>query len=367
MDFGIIHELAVPRPWTPNSERDAYWNAIAQVQEAERGGFSHAWVVEHHFLEEFSHSSAPEVWLSALAQHTSRIRIGHGVVLMPPPFNHPVRVAERIAALDILSNGRVEFGMGRSITEEELGGFGIETGDSRPMLEESVELVRTIWLTDEPIEFYGKYVQLPRRRVVPRPIQRPHPPLWMACTSPDSFSLAGSLGVGVLAFAMAVDAPAMGRRIQEYRRGLSTHVSSPGGVNENIGVFFMTFCAPTDAEAHRVADAAFSHYMDQTMEYFLRWGRGGALPPGYEWYAEASRADNLADRLKFDYLVEHGMVLCGSPDTVCEQIESYAAVGATQMVMGIQLGMIPHEEVMKSIRLISDAVIPLFNPGPGRD
>src|SRR5215510_7958086 len=125
MDFGLLYEIGVPRPWNDRSEYDAFWNALEQAKEADRLGYTHVWAVEHHFLEEFSHSSAPEVWLAALAQHTSRIRIGHGVVQVLAGFNHPVRTAERAAMLDILSNGRLEFGTGRSITTEELGGFGV--------------------------------------------------------------------------------------------------------------------------------------------------------------------------------------------------------------------------------------------------
>jgi alkanesulfonate monooxygenase SsuD/methylene tetrahydromethanopterin reductase-like flavin-dependent oxidoreductase (luciferase family) len=360
MDFGLLYELSVPRPWTATSEYDVFWNCLDQVRTAERVGFTHVWAVEHHFLEEFSHSSAPEVWLSAVAQHTSTIRIGHGVVLAPAPFNHPVRIAERIAALDIMSNGRVEFGTGRSITSEELGGFNIDPADTRPMWHETLELIGKIWKNDGPIDFDGKYVKLPLRRVQPRPVQRPHPPMWAACTSPDSYAAAGKMGLGILAFGMAVDATAMARRIAEYRKASET--ANPVGVakNEQVAVFMMTFCAKTDAEAKRIAEASFSHYMDKSMEFFLHWGRGGQLPPGYEWYAAAANNPNTAERIKFDYLFENGMILCGSPDTVSEQIFKYQAAGANQMIMGTQIGRIPHEEALRSIRLIGEQVIPRF-------
>jgi len=363
MDFGLLYELGVPRPWTERSEYDAFWNALEQVKSAEKAGFTHVWAVEHHFLEEFSHSAAPEVWLAAVAQHTQSIRIGHGVVLAPAPFNHPVRVAERIAALDIMSRGRVEFGTGRSITSEELGGFGINSADSRPMWLESLELINKIWKNEGPIEFDGKYVKLPARRVQPRPIQKPHPPLWSACTSPESYAMAGRLGLGILAFGMAVDVAAMSRRINEYRTELATAKPIGQVKNSEVGVFMMTFCAPTDAEAKRVAEQSFSYYMDRSMEFFLHWGRGGALPPGYEWYAQIAKGANPADNLKFDHLFEHGMILCGSPDTICEQIAKYEAIGTTQMIMGMQIGRIAHDDVLKSIKLTGEAVIPQFRKG----
>src|SRR5437879_5839926 len=140
MKFGLLYEMEM-HPELGCSESDVYWQAIEQVKLAEEVGFDYVWCVEHHFLEGFSHSSAPEIFLTAVAQHTSRIRIGHGVVLLPIPFNHPARVAERTATLDILCKGRLEVGTGRSITMEELGGFGIDPDDSRPMWEEAVRLI----------------------------------------------------------------------------------------------------------------------------------------------------------------------------------------------------------------------------------
>src|SRR3990170_1491522 len=125
MKFGIFYEMQLPKPWGPTSERDIYRQSLEQVELADELGFDYVWEVEHHFLEEYSHSSAPEVFLAAASQRTRNIRLGHGIVLLPPPYNHPARVAERIATLDLVSNGRVDFGTGASSSEMELGGFGI--------------------------------------------------------------------------------------------------------------------------------------------------------------------------------------------------------------------------------------------------
>jgi alkanesulfonate monooxygenase SsuD/methylene tetrahydromethanopterin reductase-like flavin-dependent oxidoreductase (luciferase family) len=183
MNFGLLYEIGVAKPWGPRSEYEAYWNALEQAVEADRLGYSHVWAVEHHFLEEFSHSSAPEVWLTAVAQHTQQIRLGHGVVQVPAGFNHPVRTAERAAALDIMSNGRLEFGTGRSITLEELGGFNIQLEDSRPMWREAVELIPKLWTSNGPVTFEGTYTTLIDREVFPKPIQKPHPPMWAASSA----------------------------------------------------------------------------------------------------------------------------------------------------------------------------------------
>jgi alkanesulfonate monooxygenase SsuD/methylene tetrahydromethanopterin reductase-like flavin-dependent oxidoreductase (luciferase family) len=361
MNFGLIYELGVPKPWHARSEYDAYWNAVEQVREADRLGYSHVWAVEHHFLEEFSHSSAPEVWLATVAQHTERIRICHGVVQVPAGFNHPVRVAERAAALDILSNGRLELGTGRSITEEELGGFGIPVADSRPMWREAVELIPKLWMAEEPVHFEGTYTTLPGRNVFPKPLQKPHPPMWSACTSPTSYPLAGELGLGAIGFGMALGPEVIARRVAEYRRAQETGKPVVAAVNDNVGLFLMTFCARTDAEARRLSEAAFTAYMDRTMEYFLQWGRGGELPPGYEWYAEAAKnSDKMAAHMKFDYLIEHGMVLVGTPDTIAANIAPYVEAGVTQIITGTQFGTIAQDDVMSSIRLFAEAVMPEF-------
>src|SRR5881409_2051594 len=171
MKFGIFYEHQLPRPWEADSELRLFQNALDQVELADRLGIDYAWEVEHHFLEEFSHSSAPEVFLAACAMRTERIRLGHGVVLLPHPFNHPIRVAERVAALDILSNGRVEFGTGRSGPYEQ-GGFGVPVEDSRAMWQESLEIIPKIW-TSERFSWDGRYVQIPERVILPKPVQQP--------------------------------------------------------------------------------------------------------------------------------------------------------------------------------------------------
>src|SRR3978361_531810 len=123
MRFGIFYEHQMPRPWEDGAHEKLLRDALDQVELADRVGFDYVWEVEHHFLEEYSHLSAPEVFLAAASQRTSRIRLGHGIVQLPPVTNHPVRVAERIATLDLVSDGRVEFGTGESSSDAELGAF----------------------------------------------------------------------------------------------------------------------------------------------------------------------------------------------------------------------------------------------------
>lgn len=360
MDFGLLFEMQVPKPWTATTESEAFWNSIAQAKAAEAAGFSHVWAVEHHFREEFSHMSAPEIWLAAVAQHTDRVRLGHGVVLLPPPFNHPVRVAERIGALDILSRGRLEFGTGRSIAELEIGGFGIDPAETRGMWSESVEFLQKVWTSGEDdVEFEGEFVNLPPRKIFPRPVQQPHPPMWVAATSPASYTLAGDYGLGVLAFGMAVDKDAMGRRLAEWRTAMDNSARQISVKNPQAAVFMMSFCAPTDEEAIATCEEAFVEYLDVTIDHFLRWGEKRELPAGYEWYANALKhSKGESGKMKFHHLLEKGSLLVGSPETITRTIEGFRGAGATQMLSAMQLGRIPHEKVMASIELFGREVIP---------
>ena len=201
MRFGIFYEHQLPRPWTPGLEQQLFQDALSQVELADRLGFDNVWEVEHHFLEEYSHSSAPEVFLAACSQRTKQIRLGHGIVLMPPGYNHPARVAERIATLDLVSNGRVEFGTGESSALLELGGYKVPVAEKRNAWREAVEQCANMLAMDPYPGFEGEFFSMPARNVVPKPVQRPHPPLWVACSNRDTIKLAARMGIGALTFA----------------------------------------------------------------------------------------------------------------------------------------------------------------------
>ena len=193
MKFGIFYEHQLPRPWHEGDELKLFQDALDQVELADRLGIDHAWEVEHHFLEEYSHSSAPEVFLAACSQRTKNIRLGHGIVLMPPGYNHPARVAERIATLDLVSNGRVEFGTGESSALLELGGYKVPVEKKREMWRETVEQCLNMMVMNPYPGFKGQFFDMPCRNVVPKPVQKPHVPIWVPGDSEATRNLTAEL------------------------------------------------------------------------------------------------------------------------------------------------------------------------------
>ena len=200
MRFGVFYELQLPRPWNEGDEHRLFNEALEQIVLADRLGFDFAWEVEHHFLDEYSHSSAPEVFLATAAGLTKTIRLGHGIRQVIPNYNHPARTAEGLATLDLLSNGRVEFGIGEGATRLELHAFNIPAREKRAMALEAAEQVCNMMVLTPYPGFDGKSFSMPCRNIIPKPLQKPHPPLWMACTNRDTIKVAARNGVGALAF-----------------------------------------------------------------------------------------------------------------------------------------------------------------------
>lgn len=366
MHFGLIYELALPIDVEESgkTEHQVYTEALEQISFAEEMGFDYVWLVEHHFLEDLSRSSSPEVFLAAVAQRTKTMRIGHGVVLTPPPFNHPVRVAERIATLDLVSDGRVEFGTGRSITVEELGGFGIDPEDSRGMWDEAVKLIPKLWRDRKFPGYEGRYVSFPPRVVVPKPLQKPHPPMWLACTSPSSFETAGRYGLGCLSF--TTGGPSELRPlIDSYRNAIRDPQPISDVVNEQVATFTALYCGPDQQAAVERGGPAAVRHMARITRYF------GAIAQhkGYSEYAKgfeerAQFAHDEVDPLeRANDLIAQSRLCIGDPDGCAQVIENLRdGLGIDQFLGVVQYSDLSHEEVMRTIELMGTQVIPRFAP-----
>ena len=241
MKFGIFYELQLPKPWLPGDEYELLQHALDQVELADGLGFDFAWEVEHHFLEEYSHSSAPEVFLAAASQRTKNIRLGHGIVQLTT--NHPARVAERISTLDLISHGRVEFGIGEGSSVTELHPFDRRFRDKRAIWEDAVRCLVPMF-KDEPCEYDGPHFKFPWRNVVPKPLQKPHPPLWVACSQLDTIEYAGRRGMGALGFQF-VSADAANAWVHAYYNSITRHLDKLADypVNPNIALVSYFMCA----------------------------------------------------------------------------------------------------------------------------
>ena len=254
MRFGTLLELQYPRPWPEDGERQFFQDVLEQAELTDKLGYHSVWEVEHHFLEEYAHSSSPEVFLAAISQRTKNLRLGHGIVLMPPGYNQTARVAERIATLDLVSNGRVEFGTGESSSRAELEGYGVPLEEKRAQWLECTEQVANMLAMDPYPGYEGRYLSMPTRNVVPKAVQKPHPPMWMACSNHEQIKLAAHLGLGALGFAL-VDAKTAKGWIDEYYEIIKTECVPIGHtVNANIA---LTSPLSLDADEEKARQRGF--------------------------------------------------------------------------------------------------------------
>jgi alkanesulfonate monooxygenase SsuD/methylene tetrahydromethanopterin reductase-like flavin-dependent oxidoreductase (luciferase family) len=363
--FALFYEIPVARPWTPGKEHRAYQNTLEQAVLGDEMGFHSFWTVEHHFLEEYSHCSNPEILYGAIAARTERIRIGYGVRLLPKPYNHPIRTAESVAVLDLLSDGRVEFGTGRSSTRAELEGFDVEPHETRAMWSEALEHIVAAW-TEDLYQADGKYWRMGApRRVLPKPLQDPHPPIWGATSSPDGHREIGRHGIGLCSFTVGVPPEDLVERIGLYRQG-QRECERPVGkfVNDQAATFTMVHCAPTNDEAFDDAKESFPWYVKtgaRLIGSVAEWLEGKDL--GTYSYAAGPLQhdrDGALEHLSFDFLKDTGSAVVGDPDRCVEVAKRYEAAGCDLLLCLVNPYDIPHEKVMQSIELLGKHVIPEF-------
>jgi alkanesulfonate monooxygenase SsuD/methylene tetrahydromethanopterin reductase-like flavin-dependent oxidoreductase (luciferase family) len=379
MKFGLAFEMQRPT----QDQHAIIEETIEQCLLADEMGWDYVWFVEHHFLTGFSMSPCPEVIFGALSRQTKRIRLGFGVVILP--YHHPVRVAERVAMVDHLSNGRVDFGTGRSAAYE-LTGLGIDPRNTREMWEESLEMIPKIWESDF-FEWEGKYWNVPSRQVLPKPLQQPHPPIWVAALQPATYELAAQKGIGVLA--LGVVAPSvLGEHIQKYKTDVK-HATPVGKfVNDQWLSSVMGLCGEDDAATKDLCAQSLKTFFgpdkpylkDQTELYETLLRQWGGVPehlqnnfaryikqesdPDTGRTVDLSGGTTLARQavLEFDSatLAERGVIVAGDPESCIQAVKLHEAVGVDQIQFLMATETVPHAEVMKSIELFGRHVIPAF-------
>ncbi|PKP79225.1 MAG: LLM class flavin-dependent oxidoreductase [Alphaproteobacteria bacterium HGW-Alphaproteobacteria-3] len=359
MKFGVFYELQLPKPWNEGDEHRLFHEALEQIVLADRLGYDHAWEVEHHFLDEYSHSSSPEVFLAAAASVTKNIRLGHGIRQVIPNYNHPARTAEGLATLDIMSNGRVEFGIGEGATRLELGGFNIPAKEKRAMAIEAGEQIANMMVLDPYPGFEGQYFSMPCRNVLPKPVQRPHPPMWMACTNRDTIRVAASLGVGALAFSF-VD-PEEARNWSEIYYGIiKSEECRPIGhtVNANIAMV-SNFSLHEDREkAIRRGHEGFEFFgyaLNALVAHDTVPGRTDMW--GDYIKARGNRTQEVIDAAKRAEAIATGI---GTPDDMRAHLRAFQNAGVDQVIFMQQAGRNKHEHICQSLELFAKEVMPEF-------
>ena len=372
MKFGLFCEQQLPRSGDEFDQGKLLSEGLEQVELADRLGIDYVWQVEHHFLEEYSYSSAPEVFLAAASQRTTRIRLGHGIVQLPPAVNHPARVAERVATLDLISGGRVDFGTGEGSSQIELGGFGVDLDAKREQWSEALDAI-TRMFAEEPFAGYdGRWISMPPRNVIPKPHQRPHPPLWVACSRRATIRLAAERGLGALSFAF-VEPEAAKEWVDAYYETLASDRCVPAGftVNPNVAVALPMMCHSDEATAiDRGIDGI--HFFAFSLAYYYAFGEH---EPGRSnlWQEFVERRDELGfarEQVQPDgaplgvRLTEQTIGslrgAIGTPDQITALLERYEAAGVDQVIFISQGGTNRHEHICESLELFAAEVMPRF-------
>ena len=362
MEFGLFVQGYVPAARAkvdPEAEHHALIEETEYVIQADRSGFKYAWASEHHFLEEYSHLSANDVYLGYLAHATERIHLGSGIFNPLAPVNHPVKVAEKVAMLDHLSEGRFEFGSGRGAGSHEILGFmpGItDMNHTKEIWEETIAEFPKMWLQDEYQGFEGKHWSLPPRKILPKPYGRSHPAMWYAAGSPPSYAMAAKKGLGVLGFSVQKVSD-MEWVVESYKTAIGQAEPVGGFVNDNVMVTSTAICAETTQEARRIAANGGLNYLQSLLfRYHDTFPRPDGIPVWPELLPEYTEE-------LIELLIAEELMICGNPDEVLAQCKRWEQAGADQLSFGLPIG-ISYEDTMNTIRLIGEHVIPVIDTDP---
>ena len=379
MQFSLAYEMQRPTL----DDHAVIEETIEQCILADEMGFDAVWFVEHHFLTTFSSSPCPEVIFGALSRLTKRIRLGFGVVILP--YHHPIRVAERVAMVDHLSHGRVDFGTGRSAPYEQTG-MGIDPRNTREMWEESLTMIPKIWESDT-FEWEGQFWNVPPRQVLPKPFQKPHPPIWVAALQPATYELAAQKGIGVMA--LGVNAPAvLEPHIKAYREAIKDAEPVGNFVNNRWLSSCFGLCGEDSAKTKELCAQSLKTFFgpgrpyvqDQKDVYSKLLDQWGGVPDhlaqNFSRYVDVTAdsgtngsvdlsggtalAQKIWEEFDADTLAQRGVIVAGDPDSCIEAVKLHEATGVDQLQFLMATETVGHEDVMKSIEMFGKHVIPAF-------
>jgi alkanesulfonate monooxygenase SsuD/methylene tetrahydromethanopterin reductase-like flavin-dependent oxidoreductase (luciferase family) len=355
MKFSVFYEMQISKP-TRALEAQMFRECLEQAVFADQLGYHCVWEVEHHGLYEYSHSSAPEIFLSFVAAKTQRIRIGHGVTLLPFRYNHPIRIAERIATLDILSGGRVNWGTGKSSSAVEWHAFENDIKTLHDQWLEALEMIPRMWSADV-FSHEGRFFRIPPTQVIPKPVQQPHPPMFAACSKPDTAAAVGKLGLGALNFAFGTD-DYLTQKVADYRRAVLS--SAPVGrvKNNHFACTPATLVLDDDRKACAYGLRGARFFLEGLQRYYVPADRPvGELPISRDFLAEGELDEAMSLRNTEGSQVA---TIVGDPACAREAVQRFVDVGVDELILVMQMGTVPHELIMESLRTFAEKVMPHF-------
>jgi alkanesulfonate monooxygenase SsuD/methylene tetrahydromethanopterin reductase-like flavin-dependent oxidoreductase (luciferase family) len=361
MEFGIFIQGYNPeyrRAGNPDAEFEAFAYDIAVTQAADRAGFKYVWASEHHFLDEYSHLSANEVVLAYLAATTQRIHLGSGIFNPLPQVSHPAKVAEKVATLDHLSDGRFEFGTGRGAGSHEILGFlpGMtDLSGTREIWEDVIGEFPKMWMQDTYEGYAGKYWSLPPRKILPKPRHKPHPAMWYAAGNPSSYEMAAHKGLGVLGFSVGDLADAE-RAVASYKKAIIDAEPIGAFVNDNLMCCIAAYVAEDRETAYQSFINCRPNYLvSNVFRYHDTFPAPPHVPAWPARIPEPTRDD-------IPSYLDAGALLLGTPDDALAQAKTWESVGVDQLVFGI--GPAPLEEAIRTVELLGAHVIPQLDTDP---
>lgn len=362
MEFGIFLNGYIPGPAAHDrtSEHTALMREAEYAVHADKHNWKYAWFGEHHGLAEYSHMSAPEVVMGYVAAKTSRIHLSTGITSFPTVKEHPVRIAERAAMLDHITEGRFEFGTGRGAGSHEVASFnGLTTGETKSMWNEVIREIPRIW-AQRDYTFEGQHFSVPTpHNILPKPYGSSHPPMWVACGNPATFGEAGSLGLGAIAFNFD-PIPSLKPRIDAYKEAAEHPTEIIGEYqNNNLMMTNAVICLSDRKRAREIAMSAGRGYLyTMVCLYHDTMPKKEGAPT---WPAAPM---GIPNEEILDWAIENGYMLCGTPEEVAGQITRYKDVGCDQLVFGLPNEGFTHDEILECIELFGDEVIPEFDTDP---
>lgn len=390
MKFDIFCEIQKAKPWPENHEPTLFRETLEQAEAADKAGFDTWWQVEHHAAEEFSYSSAPALVLTAIAARTKRIHVGHAGVLAPFRINNPYQVAERAATLDILSDGRLELGLAKS-GGKEWETFAVNPETARDQVREAFTIIHRYW-NETSLGYKSPDFNIPERECIPKPMQR-RPRFWQTCGSPESFYMAGELGVGALGTTLLSPVPFMGQMLDHYRKGIKACKQPVGAaVNDQKGVFTFVHVAESRKAAIK-ARAAWSAlwYVNAAPIVFkvpravwydvIKSGLHPNAPrdtaalsgddktsldiapdeiPVLRLLKLMAKGQEVSAEEAHEVLEELDSVIIGDVDHCRKKFEAYEGIGTDRMMCLAQFGQVPHSAAVRSIELTGEHLVPYF-------